>query len=117
MGMLNSKPKVGLTRTPNPVVKNTVDRSAQNINKMLERSHNQDMTGVRSRTERATIKIDNHVRNILSTLVNLGVFNSHKDAVEKMAQIEIEKLTPDARKRFDIIFDSLELKDFNKQNK
>lgn len=73
--------------------------------------------GIRSATERATIKVDNHVRNMLTALVNVGMYDSQKDAVEKMCYSIIENLSDDEKRRFDFILDSLELKDYNKQQR
>lgn len=73
--------------------------------------------GIRSTTERATIKVDNHVRNMLTALVNVGMYDSQKDAVEKMCYSIIDNLSEDEKRRFDFILDSLELKDYNKQQR
>ncbi|KRN87329.1 hypothetical protein IV75_GL000026 [Carnobacterium maltaromaticum] len=61
--------------------------------------------------------MDNHVRNMLTSLVNIGMFDSQKDAVEKMCFSTLDSLSDDERKRFDFILDSLELKDYNKQQR
>lgn len=117
MGMLK-KNTTGLKRKPNPVISNQLDRNELNIGKMLQNTTvKSEKLGVTSSTERATVKVDNHIRNILTTFVNIGRFDSQKDAIEKLCNEEIESLTPDERKRFDFIFDSLELKDYSKQQR
>ena len=116
MGMLN-KGKI-LERKPNPVIQQQVPRNAHNIEKMLSRPVPEETKlGVRSETERATIKIDNHIRNALTTLVNMGKYESQKDAVDKLCQQCLELLSDDERKRFNLIYDTLELKDYIKQQK
>ena len=54
---------------------------------------------------------------MLTSLVNIGMFDSQKDAVEKMCFSTLDSLSDDERKRFDFILDSLELKDYNKQQR
>ncbi|WP_410923522.1 DUF5388 domain-containing protein, partial [Pseudomonas aeruginosa] len=74
-----------LQRKPNPVINNQIDRNDLNINKMLSnRQSDPSKLGIKSETERATIKVDNHIRNILTALVNIGKFDSQKHAVESM---------------------------------
>jgi hypothetical protein len=116
MGMLKKgKP---LERKPNPVTQQQVPRNAHNIEKMLSRPVMEEpKLGLHSETERATIKVDNHIRNALTTMVNLGKYESQKDAVDKMCQQEIEKLSDDERKRFNLIYDTLEMKDYIRQQR
>lgn len=114
------KKEKSLERKPNPVIVNQVDRNElnNNIDKILANSGNKpNQIGVRSKTERATIKVDNHTRNILTALVNIGRFDSQKDAVEKLCYREIEEMEDEERKRFDFILDTLELKDYTKQQR
>mgnify|MGYP005983032201 FL=1 len=118
MGMLNQSNKKKLERKPNPVINQQIDRNELNISRMLSNSESEpSKLGIRSTTERATIKVDNHVRNMLTSLVNIGMFDSQKDAVEKMCLSTLDNLSEDERKRFDFILDSLELKDYNKQQR
>lgn len=116
-GMLDTSKR--LKRKPNPVVADQVDRNGlNNIDRILANSGNESVKiGVRSKTERATIKVDNHTRNILTALVNIGRFDSQKDAVEKLCNREIEDMDDEERKRFDFILDTLELKDYTKQQR
>jgi len=116
MGMLNKGRT--LERKPNPITQQQVPRNTHSIEKMLSRPAPEEIKlGVRSETERATIKVDNHIRNTLTTLVNMGKYESQKDAVDKLCQQEIDKLPEDERKRFNLIYDTLELKDYTKQQK
>lgn len=113
--MLN---KSALSRKPNPIIENQVDRNSLNVDKILANTtHDLQKLGIRSKTERATIKVDNHVRNMLTSLVNIGAYDSQKDAVEALCLKEIENLSSEDRKRFDFILDTLELKDHNKQQR
>ncbi|MBC9703288.1 MAG: hypothetical protein H9W83_12435 [Leuconostoc sp.] len=118
MGMLKQNSKNTLERKPNPVISDQMDRNDLNISKMLSKTSSEPAKlGIRSATERATIKVDNHVRNMLTALVNVGMYDSQKDAVEKMCYSIIENLSDDEKRRFDFILDSLELKDYNKQQR
>ncbi|MCO8288683.1 MULTISPECIES: DUF5388 domain-containing protein [Lactobacillales] len=118
MGMLNQSNKKKLEWKPNPVINQQIDRNELNIGRILSNSESEpSKLGIRSTTERATIKVDNHVRNMLTSLVNIGMFDSQKDAVEKMCFSTLDSLSDDERKRFDFILDSLELKDYNKQQR
>ncbi|UKU89598.1 DUF5388 domain-containing protein [Enterococcus faecalis] len=119
MGMLKkSNENNSLQRKPNPVINNQIDRNDLNINKMLSnRQSDPSKLGIKSETERATIKVDNHIRNILTALVNIGKFDSQKHAVESMCAKEVENMNEEELKRFEFILDTLELKDYNKQQR
>lgn len=85
-----------------------------NVTITIESKNN---TNIKSQTERATIKVDNHVRNILTALVNIGKFDSQKHAVESMCAKEVENMNEEELKRFEFILDTMELKDYNKQQR
>lgn len=113
-GMLNKGKNI--ERKPNPIIEKQVDRNSFNIEKITSNSsHSPQKLGVKSETERATIKVDNHVRNMLTALANLGIYDSQKEAVEQMCLREIEELSADQRKRFEFMLDTLELKDYTRQ--
>lgn len=64
------------------------------------------------------IRVDNHIRNSIASLINLGKFDSSKEFVQYALDKYIEKeLSPEDLKRFEYIRDTLEIKDFEKANK
>ncbi|MCO6543719.1 MAG: hypothetical protein J6584_07130 [Lactobacillus sp.] len=54
------------------------------------------------------LRVDNHIRNQISTLLNLGKEKSQKDFVSNSVNREIEELSENNRARFNKIFDILE---------
>lgn len=119
MGMLKKGGESkNLERKPNPQINNQVDRNSLNVSKIIEKSNPEPQKiGIKSETERATIKVDNHIRNTLTALVNLGKFDSQKNAVEELLNFYIDEMPEEDKKRLDFIVDALELKDYNKQQR
>ena len=82
MGMLNRSNKKKLQWKPNPVINQQIDRNELNIGRILSNSESEpSKLGIRSTTERATIKVDNHVRNMLTSLVNIGMFENFDHSI------------------------------------
>lgn len=107
MGMLNHEPnnkKKKLDRGTTIEVKNQVERG--------------EVLGEKSFTKAVTIpvniRVDNHIRNQISALINLGKGKSQKDFVKTVVNNVIEELSESDRARFNKMFDILEEKDHMK---
>jgi hypothetical protein len=104
MGMLThepSKQKKKLNRGTTIEVKNQVERD--------------DVLGKKATNKIITvpinIRVDNHIRNQISALLNLGKGKSQKDFVSNAVNREIEELSESDRARFNKMFDILEERD------
>ena len=110
MGMLNhesKQTKQKLERGTKIEIKNQVDR-AQVLN---------DDTANKTVTVPINIRVDNHIRNQISALLNLGLGKSQKDFVKNVVNHTIEELSESDRARFNKMFDILEEKDQMKYSK
>lgn len=110
MGMLNhesKQPKQKLERGPKIEIKNQVDRA-----RVLD-----DDTANKTVTIPINIRVDNHIRNQISALLNLGLGKSQKDFVKNAVNQTIEELSESDRARFNKMFDILEEKDQMKYSK
>lgn len=58
------------------------------------------------------IRVDNHIRNKVSALINLGVAKNAKAVVEHMIESEIAELNESEKTRFDRMYNILEQKDY-----
>ena len=58
------------------------------------------------------IRVDNHIRNKVSALINLGVAKNAKAVVEHMIESEIAELSESEKTRFDRMYNILEQKDY-----
>ncbi|WP_412990511.1 DUF5388 domain-containing protein (plasmid) [Pediococcus siamensis] len=105
MGLLNhdepAKPK--LTRGAKVVVNNQVSR-----NDVVKETANTSFP--------VNIRVDNHIRNQISSLINIGMANSQKDLVQKLVNESIDGLENNEKLRFDRMFNILEQKDSLKSN-
>lgn len=110
MGMLNhdsKQPKQKLERGTKIEIKNQVDRA-----RVLD-----DDTANKTVTIPINIRVDNHIRNQISALLNLGLGKSQKDFVKNAVNHTIEELSESDRARFNKMFDILEEKDQMKYSK
>lgn len=105
MGLLNhdepTKPK--LTRGAKVVVNNQVSR-----NDVVKETANTSFP--------VNIRVDNHIRNQISSLINIGMANSQKDLVQKLVNESIDGLENNEKLRFERMFNILEQKDSLKIN-
>ena len=104
MGMLNhesKQTKQKLERGTKIEIKNQVDRA-----QVLD-----DDTANKTVTIPINIRVDNHIRNQISALLNLGLGKSQKDFVKNVVNHTIEELSESDRARFNKMFDILEEKD------
>lgn len=62
------------------------------------------------------VRVDNHIRNQISALINLGKAKSQKELVQKYVEHAISALSESESSRFDKMFDILEQKDDMKTN-
>lgn len=110
MGMLNhesKQTKQKLERGTKIEIKNQVDRA-----QVLD-----DDTANKTVTVPINIRVDNHIRNQISALLNLGLGKSQKDFVKNVVNHTIEELSESDRARFNKMFDILEEKDKMKYSK
>lgn len=110
MGMLNhesKQTKQKLERGTKIEIKNQVDRA-----QVLD-----DDTTNKTVTIPINIRVDNHIRNQISALLNLGLGKSQKDFVKNVVNHTIEELSESDRARFNKMFDILEEKDQMKYSK
>ena len=110
MGMLNhesKQTKQKLERGTKIEIKNQVDRA-----QVLD-----DDTANKTVTVPINIRVDNHIRNQISALLNLGLGKSRKDFVKNVVNHTIEELSESDRARFNKMFDILEEKDQMKYSK
>uniref|UniRef100_UPI00403EF919 DUF5388 domain-containing protein n=1 Tax=Lacticaseibacillus paracasei TaxID=1597 RepID=UPI00403EF919 len=70
---------------------------------------------VKNVTYPANIRVDNHVRNQISALQNLGLGNSAKDIVHNLVAERVEQLDSPTAKRYQEMVDILEQMDAYKQ--
>ena len=61
------------------------------------------------------MRVDNHVRNQISALQNLGLGNSAKDIVQDLLAEKVEQLDSPTAKRYQEMVDILEQMDAYKQ--
>ena len=57
------------------------------------------------------VRVDNHIRNKISALLNLGMAKSQKELVKQLVENEIDRLPESDKSRFDRMFEILEEKD------
>lgn len=110
MGMLNhesKRPKQKLERGTRIEIKNQVDRG-QVLN---------DNTLNKTVTIPVNIRVDNHIRNRIFALINIGLGKSLKDFVNTAVNNTVEGLSESDRARFNKMFDILEEKDKMKYSK
>lgn len=60
----------------------------------------------------ANVRVDNHIRNQITALNNIGMGSTQKDIVGSLLSERIEKLSDSDRQRFDRILNILEQKDY-----
>ena len=101
-----TKKKLLLKRGPTIQVENQVSRS--------------DVTGeekgiIKNVTYPANVRVDNHVRNQISALQNLGLGSSAKDIVQDLLAEKVEQLDSPTAKRYQEMVDILEQMDAYKQ--
>lgn len=104
MGMLNHN--VGPT-------KNKLERGTKiNVQNQVNRA---EVLGAEATSKTVTIpiniRVDNHIRNQISALLNLGLGKSQKDFVKNAVNKSIEELSESDRIRFNKMFEILEEKD------
>lgn len=62
-------------------------------------------------TFNTNLKLTNHSRNMLQSLVTLGYTSTQKDAIELLYQSFIDQLDDDSKKELDIQYRTLERRD------
>ena len=109
MGMMNhsikTEPKNKLSRGPIVKVDNQVKRS-----EVIESEDGTVTTSV-------TIRVDNHLRNKITSLLNIGVGESQKDIVDALVVEKVASLTEAEKKRFNDMYAISERKDYLKSIK
>lgn len=58
------------------------------------------------------VRVDNHIRNEISALINLGLADSAKDMVRKLVEEKVDSLGDDQKKRYEKMYSILEEKDY-----
>lgn len=112
MGMLE-KPKKKIGRGAKVEVENKVS-----LNDIKTLEDDLSVKEVGRVTIPVNIRVDNHVRNAIASLVNLGKFETAKDFVEWAIDKYLdEELNPDELKGYEYIRDTMEVKDFEKENR
>ncbi|MFT8459982.1 MAG: DUF5388 domain-containing protein [Liquorilactobacillus ghanensis] len=106
MGLLNhnqnSNNKKKLERGAKIIVNNQVNR---------EKVVSDDETV----TFPVNIRVDNHIRNQISALNNLGIGDSQKNLVQSLVEKAIDELPESDRIRYNKMFNILEQKDYLKK--
>lgn len=105
--------KNNLSRGKSIKVINQVNRDA-----FCENDENEtpEMEDLESETTRVTLKTDNHSRNRLMALVNLGHSNSIGELVEQLVKEKAESLSESEYERFKYLYYTFERQDIKKQN-
>lgn len=62
-------------------------------------------------TTAVNIRVDNHIRNEISALIQIGFAKNNKALVSQLVQDKVSTLDPEQSKRFDYLRDILEKKD------
>lgn len=68
-------------------------------------------------TFNTNLKITNHARNMLQSLVTLGYTSTQKDAIELLYQAFTDQLDDDSKKELDMQYRTLEKRDTRLKNK
>ena len=88
-----------------------LDRGAQIVvNNQVKRK--QVIPENNSITFPVNIRVDNHIRNQISALLNLGIAKSNKDMVQKLVDQKIDELSESEKTRYNKMYSILEQKDF-----
>lgn len=114
MGMLNNPKKENkIGRGPKVEVENKV-----NIHDVKVPEDNLKASEIARVTLPVNIRVDNHIRNAIASLINLGKFDNSKEFVQYALDKYIEEeMSPEDLKGFEYIRDTLEIKDFEKENR
>lgn len=76
------------------------------------RSHRNNVTPIPKRvTTPVNIRVDNHIRNEMSALIQLGFGQTNKDLVSDLVQRAVTRLDPERKQRFNYLTKILEEKD------
>ena len=95
MAMLNNRKK--LERGTKIVVENKVDRKE-----------------VTQKTYATNIRVDNHTRNKISTLITLGYESSQKELTDRLVSFFIESLSDDEKSKYKNLLSIYEERDYLK---
>lgn len=68
-------------------------------------------------TTHASIRVDNHTRNRLTALLNIGLGTSQKEIIDVLVNEKVDSLAGDDKKRFNDMYSILEKKDYLKSQK
>lgn len=114
MGMLNnSKKENKIGHGPKVEVENKV-----NIHDVKVPEDNLKASEIARVTLPVNIRVDNHIRNAIASLINLGKFDNSKEFVQYALDKYIdEEMGSEELKGFEYIRDTLEIKDFEKESR
>lgn len=110
MGMMNHSTK---PVTPAPSKKLTRGATVKVANQVKREEVVDDGTVTLS----VTIRVDNHLRNKITALLNVGMGESQKDVVDLLVDEKVSSLDDTTKKRFKDMYSILEKKDYLKSIK
>jgi len=85
------------------------------VNNQVNREELVKMPNDLKHTFPVNVRVDNHIRNQISALLNLGTAKSQKGLVKQLVENKIDELSDSDKKRFTRMFEILEEKDNLKQ--
>lgn len=100
-----------LTRGSSVETKNQVSR-----NEIINPNKN-TISKNKEHTYVTNIRVDNHIRNQISALLNLGLGSSAKEIIESMISLQLDQLDSGSLKRFNDMVEILEQMDRMKKGK
>lgn len=101
--MNHSAQKSKLTRGPVVKVENQIKR--------------EDVIDDGTVTFTSSVRVDNHVRNKLTALFNIGLGDTQQDIINRLINDKVDSLDDSAKKRFNDMYSILEKKDYLKSQK
>ncbi len=113
----SGKSKKKLTRGAEIKVANQVTRQELSDQDKIASDNNIEISMKKQVDFPVNIRVNNHVRNNITALLNLGLGNSASELVNRLVNEQIETLEPSQIKRFNQMVDILEQKDYLKRQK
>lgn len=111
MGMLNNSKKENKIGCGSKL-------EVENINNVKVPEDSLKISEMKRVTLPVNIRVDNHIRNSIASLINLGKFDNSKEFVQYALDKYVdEELSPEDLKGFEYIRNNLEIKDFEKKNR
>lgn len=106
-----------LTRGPKVEVNNKVNRNdmGEKAEKKQTKAKEPEVTTIV--TEPVNVRVDNHIRNSISSLITMGFAESQKEMVELMVDMYVDTLEDSDYKRYQDLVQIYEDKDLRRINK